>query len=197
MTQNWHELLTRIGSLELLFDTTLLVAVVGVVWTFARRLAQEAYFLLSLRTREIEFVLRAKSGIPRNITSLNLLFIRYGNDTYLSSLASDQERYHGRLRNKVIRVAETPPKHGGPIKVKLRLHKRLGTQFKFFVDVTGDPEAVVDYLESHETISGVSAKQRPKLNADEEPRHRIFFLIDRLDKTTTVDGHENNFLYPV
>ncbi len=190
-------LIAKVGSYEFYFDVTLLVALAGVVWTFARRIAQELYFLLSLRTRQIEFELQAKESVPRNITGLNLLFIRYGNDTYLTNLASDQERYHGRLRNKVIHLLDRPPEDGKPIRVKLRVHKRLGTQFKFFVDVAGDPEPVLAYLEAHDTISDVSSKERPAIQIGDTPRHRIFFLIDRLDTVKTIDGFVNNFVFPV
>ncbi|MGK7652453.1 hypothetical protein ACSQ76_08565 [Roseovarius sp. B08] len=192
-----EETLARFSTFELAFDTTLFIAVASAVWTVVNRLVQAAYFQLSLRTREFEFILEPHSGVPRNITSLNLLLIRYGNDTYLSSLASDQERHHGRLRNKVIRLSEVLPAEAGPISVKLRLHKRLGTQFKLFVEVTGDPAPVIDYLNGHDTIVDVVSKERPKLSPQEPQRHRIFFLLDRLDKEKTVDGHVNNFIYPV
>jgi len=191
------QLFSSLSSLELVFDTTLFVAVASAVWTIVSRLVQAIYFQLSLRTRLIEFSLEPKGGVPVGINSLNLLLIRYGNDTYLSTLASDKEKFHGRLRNKVILVAKGPLADQKKIKVKLRLHKRLGTQFKFFVDVTGDPEPVIKYLNSHDTIEGVSSKERPKLNPADAPRHRIFFLINRLDKEKTVDGHTNNFFYPV
>ncbi|QFT93496.1 hypothetical protein FIU86_11645 [Roseovarius sp. THAF9] len=192
-----EEILARFSTLELAFDTTLFIAVASAVWTVVNRLVQAAYFQLSLRTREFEFILEPHSGVPQNITSLNLLLIRYGNDTYLSSLASDQERHHGRLRNTVIQLAEALPSKSAPISVKLRLHKRLGTQFKLFVEVTGDPAPVIDYLNGHETITGVTSKERPKLAPQDPQRHRIFFLLDRLDKEKTVDGHVNNFIYPV
>lgn len=191
------QLFSSFSSLELAFDTTLFIAVASAVWTIVSRLVQAIYFQLSLRTRLIEFTLEPKGSVPVGINSLNLLLIRYGNDTYLSTLASDQEKFHGRLRNKVIQIAKGPLSDQKKIKVKLRLHKRLGTQFKFFVDVTGDPEPVIGYLNSHDTIEGVSSKERPKLNPADTPRHRIFFLINRLDKEKTVDGHTNNFLYPV
>jgi hypothetical protein len=190
-------LIAHFGTYDIYFDVTLLVALAGVVWTFARRAAEELYFLMSLRTRQIEFELQAREGVPEGITSLNLLFIRYGNDTYLANLASDRERYHGRLRNKVIQLLDAPPKGGAPIRVRMRVHKRLGTQFKFFVDVTGDPGPVVAYLEQHETICDVSCNLRPAIRIGDAPRHRIFFLLDRLDMVETVDGFTNNFIFPV
>ncbi len=186
-----------LGSFNVFLDTTLLVSIVAVVWTFARRLAQEAYFLLSIRTQEITFQLEPHDNIPAGIDSLNYLFIRYGNDTYMQWLASDQDRHHGRLRNKIVCVTRKMPAPGAPITVRMRVHKRLGTQFKFFVDVTGDPEPVRDYLEAHASISDVSCKQIPGSGNGKPARHRLFFLLDRLDSVKTIEGFSNNFVYPV
>ncbi len=192
-----EQIAATVSSYEFYLDATLLVAIAGVVWTFARKIAQEMYFRLSVRTRVIEFSLEAKEGVPENIKSLNMLFVRYGNDTYLSTLASDQERYHGRLRNKVVCIANGPKPDGGSIQVRLRVHKRLGTQFKFFVDVEGDPDPVTNYLTAHETISDVFCKERPKLRPTDIRRYRIFFLINRFDQAKTVEGFVNNFFYPI
>lgn len=190
-------LAARIGTLELYLDATLLVALAGIVWTVASRVTQEIYFKLALRTRKFEFLLTADEGVPENIESLNLLFIRYGNDTYLTNLASDQEKYHGRLRNKVIKVLDRPPESAQPIRVNINVHRRLGTQFKFFIEVRGDPQAAIDYLTKHDTISDISSRERPAIRLGEVPRHRIFFLVDRLDVVETVDGFKNNFIFPV
>jgi hypothetical protein len=193
-----EEAIARVGSLELYIDVTLLVALAGVVWTFARRIAQELYFQLSLRTREIEIALEPKENVPDELKELHLLFVRYGNDTYLKELASDQERYHGRLRNKVTRIPIDRDRVGkDPLKIKIKLHKRLGTQFKFFVEVEGDPNPVVTYLKSHDTISDVDTVNRPSRRTDSTPRSRIFFIVNRFDVVTTVEGFKNNFVFPV
>jgi len=192
------EMIARIGSLEVYLDVTLLVAIAGVVWTFARRISQELYFQLSLRTREIEIELSPLPEVPKEIKELYLLFIRYGNDTYLKELASDQERYHGRLRNKVTKIDVDAARIGdGPIKVRLKIHKRLGTQFKFFIEVEGDPKPVVEYLERHDTIEKIEVVERPYRGKEDEGRSRVFFVISRLQTVKTVDGFENNFIFPV
>ncbi|MEQ6247452.1 hypothetical protein ABMC89_01030 [Sulfitobacter sp. HNIBRBA3233] len=193
-----EEAIARIGSWELYFDVTLLVALAGVVWTVVSRLAQAAFFVLSLRTREIEIDLKAKAEIPDEIAGLHLLFIRYGNDLYLRDLASDREKYHGRLRNKVKQIRIDRETLGErPIKVPLRVHKRLGSQFKLFVEVNGDPSPVVDYLESHDMISGVGVARRPFRGKHDTGRSRVWFLLDQIDKVETVDGMTNNFVFPV
>lgn len=191
------DLAARIGSFELYFESTLLVALLTVVWVIFSRFAEEFYFWLSLRTRQIELTLQPKDNIPDNITSLNLLFIRYGNDKYLSTIASERDRHHGRLRNNVIRIADKPPANGGPILLKLKVHKRLGSQFKFFIDVKGDPAAAYSYLKSHETLEVDKPQLRPRLRSDDTDRHRIFFLLKRLDVVETVEGFRNNFIYPI
>lgn len=192
------DLTAKVGSLELYIDVTLLVALAGVVWAVASRLGQELYFLLSLRTREIEIELQAKTEIPDAITGLHLLFVRYGNDTYLRDLASDREKYHGRLRNKVkqIRIDRTAIGHK-PFKVPLRIHKRLGSQFKLFVEVEGDPAPVVAYLDGHETIEAVEVATRPFGGKHGSGRSRVWFLLSRVDTVETVDGFRNNFVFPV
>lgn len=186
-----------LGDFNIFVDTTLLVSIIAVVWTFARRLAQEAYFRLSIRTQQITFPLEPHADIPGNIESLNYLFIRYGNDTYMQWLASDQDRHHGRLRNKIICVTRKMPKPGEQITVKMRVHKRLGTQFKFFVDVTGDPEPVEAYLKAHSSTDDISCKPIPRSKPGGPDRYRLFFLVTRLDEVKTIDNLRNNFIYPV
>ena len=185
------------GSFNLFADTSLVVALAAVVWTVMRRLSQELYFMTSLRTEEISFRLSPQQNIPANIKSLNYLFIRYGNDSYLEKMASDEERYHGRLRNRIVCVTDTKPGPGDEITVRIKLHKRLGTQFKFFIDIEGDPKAAEQFLNDHPSISDVFCKKVPGTSAKGPELYRIFFLVDRLETVKTVDGHTNNFIYPV
>lgn len=192
-----EQLPASLGNFNLYVDTTLVVALAAVIWTVARRLSQELYFMMSLRTEEISFRLAPKKDIPGNIKSLNYLFIRYGNDSYLEKMASDEERYHGRLRNKVVCVTNKKPRSGDEVMVRIRLHKRLGTQFKFFIDIEGDPKPAVQYLNDHPSINDVFCKKIPGTKTSGAEYHRVFFLVDWLETVKTVDGHTNNFIYPV
>lgn len=94
------------------------------------------------------------------------LLVRYGTDLYFEKLASDQEKYEGRLQNRVLKnrtairwkfdvkdritllkglkyswrrvcgwnIVEEDAEWLTPV-FKLPVHSRLGTQFKFFLEV--------------------------------------------------------------
>jgi|GEM_PF-3671970 len=77
---------------------------------------------LDLRWLQEELAELGLESIP-----IYCLVVRFGTDEYLRDMASDQERYEGRLRNRVIAVEP------GSEVVSLPLHKRLGTQFKLYM----------------------------------------------------------------
>lgn len=136
------EILDQIGKARFWLDAAILTAVIRVVWTVMQKATERFLFALALRTKTIEV-----------------------------KLTSDQERHHGRLRNKV--------------------HRRLGSQFKMFVDVDGDAAPVVAYLKSHKGISAVDRNNRPG------GKQRIFFLLNEHPVVETVDGFKNNMIFPV
>ena len=188
----FDDLLALLGSARFWLDAAILTAIVRFVWTVVQKLSERLLFALSLRTRTIEVTFDAHPDVPSEIEALRYLFIRYGNDTYLKELASDQERHHGRLRNIVRKVEVSDLPDGGKrIKLRLKVHKRLGTQFKLFVDVAGDPAAVARYLNSHPNVYEVESSPRPG------NRSRVFFLVRDFPTITTVDGFENNMIWPV
>jgi len=122
------------------------------------------------------------------------LLVRYGTDLYFEKLASDQEKYEGRLQNRVLRnrsiirwrfdrrdrfslfkglryawfrlrrwnVVEEDAEWLTPV-FKLPVHSRLGTQFKFFLEV----------VERGPRSKGVMMKVTDK-NAEAEKRERYF-----------------------
>lgn len=146
---------------------------------------------MSLRTQRISFRLLAHSGRPEEITSLNVLFIRHGTDNYLKNLASDQERHHGRLRNKPKKIEIQRDDQGNiVVEFDVHVHKRIGTQFKLFVDVEGDTAPVIEYLESHENVYDIGVSRNPN-------SVRIFFLLRDFAETETIDGFKNNMIFPV
>ena len=64
------------------------------------------------------------------------MHVRFGSDQYLSSLANDQDKYEGWLRNKVLPIEMRFDVSGNAtFTLRLPLHKRTGTQFKCFVTV--------------------------------------------------------------
>ncbi|WP_135501795.1 hypothetical protein [Roseovarius aestuariivivens] len=187
-----QEAIDALGTASFWLDAAIVTAIVRFVWTVVQRLSDALLFRLSLRTKVIEVSFEARPDVPPEIEALKYLFIRYGNDTYLRELASDQEKHHGKLQNRVYAVTVDPPLNGvRRIRVKLRVHKRLGTQFKFFVDVKGETGPVISYLESHDNIYKVEASPRPG------DKKRVFFLVKDYPEIETVDGFRNNMIFPV
>ena len=126
------------------------------------------------------------------VNGFNCLHVRYGTDRYLSTLASEQEKYEGRLKNVVLPIKVEFDRSGNALfTLRLPVHKRIGTQFKCFVsvrreDALGNVEA---FLNSCDRIKDVSVSRSVKSN-------RIYFLLDRFDAIPTIDGHINNMVYP-
>ena len=63
------------------------------------------------------------------------LLVRYGTDLYFEKLASDQERYEGRLQNRLLHNRVKSEEGWLQSLFHLPIHSRLGTQFKFFLEV--------------------------------------------------------------
>src|SRR5262249_34917808 len=123
------------------------------------------------------------------------LLVRYGTDQYIANLASDQEKHEGRLRNKVIPMNISFDDSGNAcLHLDLPVHKRLGSQFKCFVDARSEQglDSVRDILKSCgdsikvESLSGPSKKVKSR---------RIYFLLDRFYETRTIDQLENNMIF--
>lgn len=116
--------------------------------------------------------------------------VRYGTDQYIGALASDQEKYEGRLKNKILKI-ETELDGAGNVTfiLKLPVHKRIGTQFKCFVAAkdAGSVPILEEFLKGCEGFHGISASKGIKAD-------RIYFLLDRFFDVTTCDGFKNNML---
>ena len=198
----------RMGSVDFWLNSALLVTVGRALWVVVGKLTEAAIFRAALRTTSLRVRLTAHPDHPAAITAIRLLFIRHGNDTYLQHLASDQEKHHARLRNTVLPVTVRKETGGIGIEFRIKVHNRLGTQFKLFVDVAPsraptldtavqDPAAqdpavqeVIAYLESHPNVHDVGVSARPD-------RARVFFLLRDFDDVKTVEGFRNNMIWPV
>jgi hypothetical protein len=126
------------------------------------------------------------------INGFHCLLVRYGTDQYVSSMASDQEKYEGRLKNKVLPIDVNFDKNGNPsLTLNLPVHKRIGTQFKCFVSAKDDSgiPAVETFLKDCDRINGISVSHGVKSN-------RIYFLLERFGVAKTIDGFENNMILP-
>lgn len=132
------------------------------------------------------------------------LFVRYGTDNYIQKLASDSERYEGRLRNEVKPVEILTNGQGKTeLRFSIKVHKRLGVQFKCFFEVVEDQDEntkqeVKNFLDK---CAGEGTISDPTWSCSFLHKNRIFFILrgengEEIACTTTVDGQENNMCYP-
>ncbi len=187
--------------LRLVSDATFVTAAAGFVgrisWVFASWVIREAEERFSKKPITIEIVVSKLDGVfDKSKTLPQCLLVRYGSDQYLERMASDSEKYFGRLRNEIIDVEVVRDEAAGVINFVLRLpvHQRLGTQFKCFVDVLDRTrlQAAVDFLNQSEQITDVSCSAGPRGDA------RIYFLLNvpGCAVVKTVEGYENNICFP-
>jgi hypothetical protein len=192
------ELWTPKTAIQILAGSAVITALINTIW-FAvtaglQRLQQwwnaksTVYPVVFSRGLTRERYVQIKS----HIDGFSCMHVRFGSDQYLSSLASDQEKYEGRLRNKVLPIEMRFDASGNAtFTLRLPLHKRIGTQFKCFVTVrhADAVDVVKQFLQGCDRINNLSVSKSVKSN-------RIYFLLDRFDQVTTVDGHANNMAYP-
>jgi hypothetical protein len=164
-----------------------------VAWSFVTYVLQVIRFHFSFRTAKYSVDFGPFEDVPDSIDGVYCHIIRYGTDQYLEKMASDQERYEGRLRNKVYKLkTRRDQKNRCIVQLYLRVHKRLGTQFKVFVRLKelSNADEVVEFLTSTKLVSGIHVSRY------HQPT-KITFIIEIFSTVQTVEGITNNFLYPV
>lgn len=195
------DLFPQTSLIRLASDATVITAAAGffgrISWTFASWIIRVMEEKLSEKPRVIEIVVSKSDGVfDPTKTSPKCLIVRYGSDQYIERMASDSERYAGRLRNEIINIEISREVETTAINfiLKLPVHQRLGTQFKCFVDVLDESrlQPTVDFLNTAENIIDVSPSAGPNGNT------RIFFLlkIPGCAVVKTVEGYENNMCFP-
>lgn len=119
--------------------------------------------------------------------SFKCLVIRYGTDLYIQHMANDQEKYDGRLRNNVIDCDYTD----GKLSFFVPLHKRLGTQFKCFVDFEheDDVKNILKHKDEFTRVHSIDESSSPY-------EHRLYYLLRDYGDVETIDGFKNNILMP-
>jgi hypothetical protein len=180
-------------SSEIAGAAAILVAIARLAWSLVGYLLRVASFYLSRRISRYEIELGPIENVPRAISGIYCQIVRFGTDLYIEKMASDQERYEGRLQNKVRKLA-THRTADGRLVVQFRLpvHKRIGTQFKTFVRVhdAKDLPAVEAFLGQLKIVSNV------KSSPYQDPP-KVSFTINMFPIIETVEGIKNNFFYPV
>jgi len=188
----------KMASAEFLLDAAVLTMVLAFVsklsWTAASEFVHRVY-ARSLRKPQKHRIVVAKTTVPfqKDVAEVFCLIVRYGSDQYIEHMASDREKHDGRLLNEVLRV-QVERSDDGLVSffLDLPVHKRLGTQFKCYVDVQpgGPKDAVLEFLSSHDEIHDVSTSSSLKGG------ERIYFLLKKFATVTTVEGFQNNMCFP-
>ncbi len=197
LTNLLNQLLSKFALVDFLLDAAIITSVVSFIgklaWTAATELVWWIY-RRSLRQPQKHKVVVANTTIPfeKGVATVKCLVVRYGTDQYIEHMASDREKHDGRLQNMVLPVHVNRNGQSVSFEVDLPVHKRLGTQFKCFVDVPmGGPAAEIkEFLASLPEIHEVSD------SSSLDGGNRIFFLIKRFASVTTVDGFSNNMCFP-
>jgi hypothetical protein len=187
------DLLGKLSLKELLLNTAILALVFRVIWSSLSEIFNRMRQLLSRRVRIYEIDLNQYNLKSDSNVDFCCLLIRYGTDSYLKSLASDGDKFDGRLQNKILPITlANLDKRDTRLILRLPVHQRIGTQFKCFAEVRNpkDMEAVHNELKGCERIHGISV-------SSSQFRNRIYFLLKDFGTSKSVDGIENNICYPV
>lgn len=175
--------------------STFLAAAIRIIW-----------FLISELIKWLKFISSSKKikGFGAKLNNLDFgclkkeevtfscLLVRYGTDDYIKSLASEQDKYEGRLQNKIIKLDLTHLKDSRyELLLPIPIHKRIGTQFKCFVEAKNENDAkeVKRMLKKCDDINQVDI-------STSQNRNRVYFIIDKFHTVKTVDKIWNNFCFP-
>lgn len=148
-----------------------------------------------LRTVQRHTIALARRQLPfdHRILKPRCLIIRYGTDLYVERLASDREREDGRLQNRVFDIPIVVHADGSTsFRLLVPVHKRLGTQFKCFVDVQ-DATKTTEVLEFLFSCPSIDSPERSS-----SPLHpnRLYFLLKDFHIIESIDKHKNNMCFP-
>ena len=184
--------------IQILAGSAVVTTAINIIWFFMSLLLSKLQHWWNAKsmTYSIEF----KRGINKEshdrlkklINGFYCLIVRYGTDQYVSTLASDQEKYEGRLKNEKREISINFDSSGNTIlTLVLPVHKRMGTQFKCFVEAKNEElvEPAVKFLQDCDRIRDVSVSKSIHTN-------RIYFLIDSFGEATTIEGFKNNMIFP-
>jgi hypothetical protein len=186
---HWAEIALR--SSEIAGLAALLIAIVKIVWSVMDWISRTVRFHLARKLMRYDIDFGPFDGVPDDIEGVYCQVVRYGTDQYIEKMASEQEKFEGRLQNKVIRLSASKDRNGlYVVHLRLPVHRRIGTQFRLFVRVKpdGDMQKVNAFLSSIEVVSDV----HPALY-----KRKLTFTVDIFPVVETVEGLKNNFFYPV
>lgn len=196
------ELLSSNLDLLELAKATGLITVIGTVVNWATRLLLN-FVTSRYHSRLKTYVLKVNLALPPELigtVDFRCLIVRYGTDQYIEKMASEIDRQNGQLQNRIIGVKAATRTTDGNTEFTLELpvHRRMGTQFKCFAEVSNkvaapEREALVKVIDAFITSSNIATDISA---SSSEHEHRVYFLLKRFAAVTTVDGFQNNHCFP-
>lgn len=183
---------------KVLLETGVLTAIVGFIGRVAWSGATVVLGWLhswQLRAVQRHTIALARKQLPfdHRILKPQCLIVRYGTDPYIEHFASDREKHDGRLQNRRIDVPITEHPDGSTtFRLRIPVHKRLGTQFKCFVDV----QNASNVTEVLEFLSGCHSIVSPEHSSNPQHPNRIYFLLRAFNIVESIDQHTNNMCFP-
>jgi len=177
---------------ELLLNSTILAIVFRSVWGLFSEVTNRLRNFISKKVITYEIELGRYHPETEGLIQFNCLLIRHGTDNYIQALASEADKFDGKLQNKIIPIEVKHKEDGAFFILKLPVHERVGTQFKCFADVSQnlDLDAVRDSLTECEKIYDIS-------KSSSQFKNRLYFLLKDFETINSIDDIENNMCYPV
>jgi len=182
------------------FTMTVIWAVflVWAVWTILRLVFNTAADVLEVGSRKQRIVIARGltkhdfDQVRKGIRAWRLLVIRYGSDDYLRAMAGEADRHAGRTRYDVINMKlALSPIGEVTLSWRLPIHRRLGTQFRCYIDVREGSvggDVLTGMLSHYDEIE--------VLAADVPNPARHYFLLKRFRVVTGADGLKQNIAQP-
>jgi hypothetical protein len=173
--------------------TAIIAAVARLVWSGLGWALQTARWHAAHKNKVLNLNISGDGAGELAPLDFFCLVVRYGTDDYMRHMASDSEKFAGRLQNRAIRITKSSQHNGTlSLRIKVPVHKRLGTQFKCFVNVPKGSDT--------SRLSRAVSSQHKFSNSDLSETlegSRMYFLLKAYPVVKTVEGIENNHLYPV
>jgi len=186
-------------------SSAFLAAAIRIIWFLISELIKWLKFISSSKKIK-DFGVKLNNldygCLKEEEVTFSCLLVRYGTDDYIKSLASDQDKYEGRLQNKIIKLDLKPLEDSRyELLLPIPIHKRIGTQFKCFVEPK-KPKKESDENEVKRMLTKIKGTLKKcddidKIDISASPnQNRVYFIIDKFHTVKTVDKLWNNFCFP-
>ena len=187
------EALRELSPKELLFESTIIAFIFRFVWGIFSEISNRIRQIFASRVRVYEIDIGLYPSEFDKVIDFYCLLIRYGTDSYLSGLASERDKFDGRLQNKILPITIAQTKDGkARFILRLPIHQRIGTQFKCFGEVKSSNE-----LENVNKALNTCERIRSLSKSSSQFRNRVYFLLNDFGTSKSVEGIENNVCFPV